>query len=84
MKEITFEALRPQTVTETVSEDDLRFLNKILKDCLMSHIEYHDFRTCITPFESEVIEMCKKYGVDPGCSKDRLSLFKALLQALDN
>ena len=83
MKEINFVVLRPQTITDTISQDELKILNKIMRDCLLSHVTYHDFRFC-TALESGVVEMCERYGINPRCSEDRVSLFEALLKAIDS
>lgn len=84
MTEFSFVVSRPQVVTATLFKDDLNLLNKVMRDCLMSHVAYHDFGSRIEPYESEVVELCERYGVNPECSKDRVALFTALLKTLDS
>jgi hypothetical protein len=73
-------------VREVVERDveltpaDIALVRSWMADALISHIQYHDYRSCYQGATNLAhIEFCKRFGVDPEIDADRVEFFKAVV-----
>lgn len=67
-----------------LNPEDVQHLKKLMKDQLLSYITYSTFRegSCILETEQQVVDLCKRFGVDCSYGPDRVAFFKSLLEAI--
>lgn len=73
-------------VREVVERDveltpaDIALVRSWMADALVSHIQYHDYRSCYQGERNLAhIAFCERFGVDPEVDKDRIEFFKAVV-----
>lgn len=70
------------TVCETtveVDESDLQAMESILREAFVDRLRVIGLSNPCYKYEEKVIEICKRYGVDPSSKLAVTSFFKALL-----
>lgn len=66
-----------------LTADDITLVRSWMADALVSHVTYHDYRSCYQGSTNLAhIEFCKRFGVDPEIDADRIEFFKAVVERI--
>lgn len=89
--EITFTAHVKQPKVVELDSKDVQAAQDMAVKALLQHVEYGSFdfqlgvltTTKPVTIDDHIIQMCRKYEVNPSNKEDRVSFFKAILSPLD-
>jgi hypothetical protein len=81
--QVQFEGYSRQNRTIEFDEEDLAILYDILREVFATHVEFgcYDRSRYVSPVNQKILDLCDKYGVDGDYTKDRVSFYKAILEA---
>jgi hypothetical protein len=79
--EITFDVPSVESRTIQVDESDLASLGDIMRHLAIRHLQVVPlvYESAIFPEEQQVVELCKKYGIDYTQKGTVVNFFRALL-----
>lgn len=82
---ITFNG-HSSTERETeLSQEELALVFELMKDQLLSHIQYGKFDYSYSPYNQQVVvKLCDTHQVDVDYEKDRVAFFRAVLEKIKN
>ena len=63
-----------------LSEDDISLVRSWLVDEFLSHVRFHDYKSCYQGSTNlQQIKFCQKFGIDPEIDADRIEFFKSVV-----
>lgn len=64
-----------------LTPDDIDLVRSWMADALISHIQYHDYRSAYQGERNLAhIAFCERFSVDPEVDKDRIEFFKSVVE----
>lgn len=83
---ITFDGHMPARRQVTITQDQRYRLFEAMKHDILSHVEYTKLseNDHLFPQDKAICDICKEHGVDFRYKPDRIALFKAILDSMEN
>ena len=80
---ITFNGHSPTERETELSQEELALVFDLMKEQLLSHIEYGKFDYSYSPYNQQVVvKLCDNHQVDVEYEKDRVAFFTALIKEM--